>query len=195
MGRAHDDGVQSVQSYPPFGAQDGNTVQNVLLQRCRPFAPQNHRREGVCSYQGRRQARPHFGGTLQPEREQLIPYLKPQDASSCRKQERFLHRNITALASRLPGGFRCLQGLEAPTFDFSDSSLDDNFSSRKDMLQDAKDYTSAIDFDFYNPPLIPAPGGSSPRGATPQESPSSATYLLAPAPETAPAPGPAPAAP
>ena len=63
------------------------------------------------------------------------------------------------------------------------------------MTQDVQDYASALDFDANDPLLTPAPRGSLPGGTTPQESPSSATYLLAPAPETAPAPGPAPAAP
>ena len=59
-----------------------------------------------------------------------------------------------------------LQGLEAPTFDLSGNSLDDNYSSRKDMIQDARDYTSALDFDANDPLLILTPGSSSPGGAT-----------------------------
>ena len=65
--------------------------------------------ESVCPYQGRQQARSHVVGRngvrFQPEREQLIPYLEPQDPSSCRKRERRLHRNATALASPFQATF------------------------------------------------------------------------------------------
>ena len=44
-----------------------------------------------------------------------------------------------------------LQGLEAPTFDFSDNSLDDNYTSREDMIHDVQDCTSALDFDANDP--------------------------------------------
>ena len=86
-----------------------------------------------------------------------------------------------------------VQGLEAPTFDFSDSSLDDNYSSRNDMIQDSKDCTSALDFEANDALLIPTPGGSSPGGTTTQE-PSSDTPVPASAPGITPAPGPTPAA-
>ena len=43
------------------------------------------------------------------------------------------------------------QGLEAPTFDFSDNGLDDNYTSREDMIQDVQDHTSALDFDAGDP--------------------------------------------
>ena len=88
-----------------------------------------------------------------------------------------------------------LQGLEAPTFDFYHNSLDDNCSSRNDMIQDAKDYTSALGFEANHPLLIPTPGGCSPGGATPQQLPPSATFAPASAPETAPAPVSAPVSP
>ena len=39
-----------------------------------------------------------------------------------------------------------LQGLEAPSFDFSDNSLDYNYTSREDLIRDVEDYTSALDF-------------------------------------------------
>ena len=87
------------------------------------------------------------------------------------------------------------QGLEAPTIDFFDNSLDGNYSSRNDMIHDAKDSMSALDFEANDPLLIPTPGGSSPGGVTPQESPSSPTSVPTVAPETAPAPAPASAAP
>ena len=45
------------------------------------------------------------GMQLQPEREQLISYLQPRDASSWRKQERRLHRNTTALAPPFQADF------------------------------------------------------------------------------------------
>ena len=40
-----------------------------------------------------------------------------------------------------------LQGPEAPKFDVSDKSLDDNYTTREDMIQDVQDYTSALDLD------------------------------------------------
>ena len=40
-----------------------------------------------------------------------------------------------------------LQELGAQTFDFSDNRLDDNYTSRDDMIQDVQDYTSALDLD------------------------------------------------
>ena len=43
------------------------------------------------------------------------------------------------------GWILLLQGLEPPTLNFRDSSLDDGDSSRNGMIQDAKDYTSALD--------------------------------------------------
>ena len=88
-----------------------------------------------------------------------------------------------------------LQSLKTPTFDFYDNNLDDNYSSRNDMIQDAKEYATAWDFDANDPLPFPTSGGSSPGEATPQESTSSATSAPAPAPETAPAPVPALAAP
>ena len=39
------------------------------------------------------------------------------------------------------------------------------------MIRDVQDYTSALDFDTNDPPLIPTPGGSLPGGARPQGSP------------------------
>ena len=66
---------------------------------------------------------------LQAVLEQFIPYLEPQDASSCRKEERRRHRHTTTRVS--PSRWRSpLQGLEAPTFDFSDNSFDNNYTSR-----------------------------------------------------------------
>ena len=105
------------------------------------------------------------------------------------------HRNCFLL----PGGFRRLRGLEDPTFDFSDNSLDDNYTSREDMIQDVQDYTSVLDFDANDPaellvPMQASPGGSSPGGVTPQGSPSSSASVPAPTLETAPAPAPVPAA-
>ena len=92
-----------------------------------------------------------------------------------------------------------LQGLEDPTFDFSDHILDDNYISREDMIQDVQDYTSVLDFDANDPaellvPMQASPGGSSPGGVTPQGSPSSSASVPAPTLETAPAPAPVPAA-
>ena len=46
-------------------------------------------------------------------------------------------------------------------------------------IRDAKGYTSALDFDANGPLLIPTPGNSLPGGATPLESPSSATSVPA----------------
>ena len=92
----------------------------------------------------------------------------------------------------------CYRDWKLQRFDFSDSSLDDNNTSREDMIQDMQDYTSALDFDDPEELLIPvqaSSGGSSSGGVTPQGSPSSSASVPAPAPETAPAPAPAPAAP
>ena len=61
-----------------------------------------------------------------------------------------------------------LQGLEAPKFDFYYDSLEDTYSSCNDMIQDAKDHTSALDFGDNDPLLIPTSGGSLPGGATPR---------------------------
>ena len=44
-----------------------------------------------------------------------------------------------------------LQGLEAPSFDFSNNSVDDNCTSRQDMVQAVRDYTSSLDFDVNDP--------------------------------------------
>ena len=38
------------------------------------------------------------------------------------------------------------QGLESPSYDFSDDTLDDNYVSHDDMLRDVQNYTSALDF-------------------------------------------------
>ena len=62
------------------------------------------------------------------------------------------------------------------------------------MIKDAKDYTSALDFNTNDHFLISTPEGSSPAGATPQESPS-ATSVPAPVAGMAPALVSAPAAP
>ena len=93
-----------------------------------------------------------------------------------------------------------IQGLEAPTFDVSDNSLDEKYTSREDMIQDVEDYTSASDFEANNPaePLFPVPAwpeDSSPGGVTLQGTPSSSASVPVPAPETVPAPAPAPEAP
>lgn len=71
-----------------------------------------------------------------------------------------------------------LQGLEAPSFYFSDNSLDNNYNSRGDMIRDVEDYNpSALDFDVNNAtylllPLQSLPGSFSSGGATLQGSPS-----------------------
>ena len=83
-----------------------------------------------------------------------------------------------------------LQGLEALTLDFYDKSLDYNYSSRNHSIQNAKDYTSALEFEANEPLHIPTPGGSSPGAATSQGL-SSAAPVPAPAPETMSAPVPA----
>ena len=44
-----------------------------------------------------------------------------------------------------------LQGLEALSFDFSNNSVDDNCTSRQDMVQAVRDYTSSLDFDVNDP--------------------------------------------
>ena len=92
------------------------------------------------------------------------------------------------------------QGLEAPTFEISDNSLDNNCTSREDVIQDVRDYTSASDFDTNDLielliPMQASPGGSSPGGVTPQRSPSFSESAPVRVTETAPAPAPASAAP
>ena len=92
-----------------------------------------------------------------------------------------------------------LQEMEAPTFDFSDNSLDDNFTSREDMIQDVQDYTCALDVDADNPAELHIPVQATPVDSllgrvSPRGTPSSSASIPAPAPETAPAIAPAPAA-
>ena len=38
------------------------------------------------------------------------------------------------------------QGVESPSYDFSDDTLDDNYVSQDDMLRDMQNYTFALDF-------------------------------------------------
>ena len=123
--------------------------------------------------------------------------------SSCRKQERCLHRNTTVLASPFRAAFAATGTLEAPAFVLSDNSRDDNYTSREDMIQDVQDYTGALDVDANDPtqlliPMQALPGGYSPGGVTPSHT-AGITVLLCIRtcawPETVPAPAPAPVAP
>ena len=93
-----------------------------------------------------------------------------------------------------------LQELGAQTFDFSDNRLDDNYTSRDDMIQDVQDYTCALDVDADNPAELHIPVQATPVDSllgrvSPRGTPSSSASIPAPAPETAPVPAPAPAAP
>ena len=90
-----------------------------------------------------------------------------------------------------------LQGLERPSFVFSDKSLDDNYTSRNHMVQSVRDYTSSLDFGVNDPAKLlncaSLARGFSPGGVTPHKLPSSSASLPAPAAETEPAPALAPA--
>ena len=126
-----------------------------------------------------------------------FPTRKPQHASSGRKQERRLHQTPLHL---LPPSRHIspLQRLEAPgpTFDVYDERLDANYSSRYGMIQDAKDYTRALDFEGNEPlRVISSYTRDCTHGGATLQEPSSAASVLAPAAETVPAPGPAPEAP
>ena len=111
---------------------------------------------------------------VQPEREQLIPYLEPQETRRVVES-----RNVVFIETPqhlLPPSKRLssLQGLEASMFDFSYNSLDDNYTSREDMIQDVQDYINALDFDANDPtelliPMQASPGGSAPGGVTPRD--------------------------
>ena len=111
---------------------------------------------------------------LQRDREQLLPHLKPKNASRGGEQERRFHQNITKSAS---GGQAALAAtdLESPSYDFSD----DNYVLHDDMLQDVQNYTSALDFGVdtartvelllpqHASPDLTLPGGVSPVGSLP----------------------------
>ena len=102
------------------------------------------------------------------------------------------------------------QGLESPSYDFSDDTLDDNYVSHNGMLRDMQNYTSALDFGVDTPagttkfllpqqasPDVTSLGGASPaispsRGVTQEESSTPSAPAPAPARALAPAPGPAP---
>ena len=148
LGRAHDDDVLSVQSHPAFGDQNGSTIHDALRQRSEPFAYQNHWREGVCPYQGRQQARSHL------VRRNMVCGFRENESNSVRirnpKTSRVVEsRNVVfieTLPHLLPPSRRLslLQGLEAPTLDFSLNSLDDKCTSRKNILQDVQVYTGCF---------------------------------------------------
>ena len=65
---------------------------------------------------------------LQPEQEQIIPHLKPLDASSRVKQERIETPWLLRPSSRR---LSPLQGLETPSFNFSDNFSTTTTSSVK----------------------------------------------------------------
>ena len=188
---------------PAFGHQDGNTVQDALRQRHRSVAPQNHRCEGVFSVQGRN-GRNKLGHTSW---EGMMCGLSQSGRNSfgiwnpktCRV---VVGRNFVFVETPphlLPPSRRLspLQGLERPSFVFSDKSLDDNYTSRNHMVQSVRDYTSSLDFGVNDPAKLlncaSLARGFSPGGVTPHKLPSSSASLPAPAAETEPAPALAPA--
>ena len=150
----HDDGVILVQSAPAFGDQDGNTVKDALRIKRRPVAPQNHRREDVFPVQGRNK----LGNTSW---EETMCGLSQSGSNSFGiwnpKTRRVVERGnfvfVETPPHLLPPSRRAspLQGLEAPSFDFSDNSVDDNCTSREDMVQAVRDYTSLLVFDVNDP--------------------------------------------
>ena len=82
----------------------------------------------------------------QPEWEELIQHQNPKTG---RVVERGNFVFVETLPHLLPLSRRLspLQGLEAPSFDFSDNSVDDNYTLREHMVQVVRDYTSYLDFD------------------------------------------------
>ena len=143
-----------MQSAPAFGDRDGNTVKDALRIKRRPVAPQNHRREDVFPVQGRNK----LGNTSW---EETMCGLSQSGSNSFGtwnpKTRRAVERGNFVFVETPPHLLTPsrrdspLQGLEAPSFDFSNNSVDDNCTSRQDMVQAVRNYTSSLDFDVNDP--------------------------------------------
>ena len=172
METAHDDGDQSAQSPPAFGAQVKHHLRRITANMP-TFGSSGSSARGRSSLQkdanqlGRTSWRGIVCGFSHNERSSFRVW-NPRTCRAVESRKIVLidtPPDLLFLSRRLPP----LQGLKSSTFDFNNNSLDDNYSSRKDTAQDAKGYTSALDFDANTPPRILTPGDSSPGGAEPQE--------------------------
>ena len=120
---------------PHSAIKMGTPVKDALRIKRRPVAPQNHRREDVFPVQGRNK----LGNTSW---EETMCGLSQSGSNSFGiwnpKTRRVVERGnfvfVETPPHLLPPSRRAspLQGLEAPSFDFSDNSVDDNCTSRED---------------------------------------------------------------
>ena len=156
-GSMHDNGSPSfvwreLMATPPFAV--GFRIQHSIWKcrtRCRAATTPTVRAsgssgQGVCPYRKHHQAR------LQVVNEWCAASARTRAIHSASGTPKRVESSkaVTSSSSKyprtcfpLPGGFR-RYGLEAPSFDLSDNSLDDHYTLREGMIRDAEDYTSVL---------------------------------------------------